>query len=221
MTDVLDRLAAVPAPPPVLSRERAAELTPRQWEILDELGRLFDKGFVDVTMAELAGRLNCSLRTLYGIAESRDQLVLTVVDRNLRTIGRAAHRAISDEMSALDAVKSYLAAANIAVSDTREEFARDMESIPAGVALSEAHSAYIVDVTRCLLDIAVDRGEIGDVDTTAVARMVAGLGRDFARPEVMGSFRTSPRVAADQMVDLVVDALRRSAPTDPPQRGSR
>ena len=221
MTDVLERLAAVPAPPPVLSRERAAELTPRQWEILDELGRLFDKGFVDVTMAELAGRLNCSLRTLYGIAESRDQLVLTVVDRNLRTIGRAAHRAISDEMSGLDAVKSYLAAANIAVSDTREEFARDMESIPAGVALSEAHSTYIVDVTRCLLDIAVDRGEIGDVDTTAVARMVAGLGRDFARPEVMGSFRTSPRVAADQMVDLVVDALRRSATTDPPQRGSR
>ena len=221
MTDVLERLAAVPAPPPVLSRERAAELTPRQWEILDELGRLFDKGFVDVTMAELAGRLNCSLRTLYGIAESRDQLVLTVVDRNLRTIGRAAHRAINDEMSGLDAVKSYLAAANIAVSDTREEFARDMESIPAGVALSEAHSTYIVDVTRCLLDIAVDRGEIGDVDTTAVARMVAGLGRDFARPEVMGSFRTSPRVAADQMVDLVVDALRRSATTDPPQRGSR
>jgi len=183
MTDVLERLAAVPAPPPVLSRERAAELTPRQWEILDELGRLFDKGFVDVTMAELAGRLNCSLRTLYGIAESRDQLVLTVVDRNLRTIGRAAHRAINDEMSGLDAVKSYLAAANIAVSDTREEFARDMESIPAGVALSEAHSTY--------------------------------------RPEVMGSFRTSPRVAADQMVDLVVDALRRSATTDPPQRGSR
>jgi AcrR family transcriptional regulator len=220
MTSMLERLAAVPAPPPVLTRERAAALTPRQWEILDELGRLFDKGFADVTMAELAGRLNCSLRTLYGIAESRDQLVLAVVDRNLRSIGRTARGAIADQMSALDAVQAYLAAANTAVSDIEEEFAHDMESVPDGIALYEAHSAYIVDVTRCLLDIAVGRGEIADVDTAAVARMVAGLGRDFSRPEVMGSFRSSPSVAADQMVALVVDALRSSAPTTAPREGS-
>ena len=69
--------------------------------------------------------------------------------------------------------------------------------------------------------ITFESTEIADVDTAAVARMVAGLGRDFSRPEVMASFRSTPRIAADQMVDLVVEALRSSAPTDPPQRGSR
>ena len=211
MNTMFDRLATVPAPQPVLNRERAGGLTPRQWEILDELGRLFDKGFADVTMAELASRMNCSLRTLYGIATSRDELVLTVADQNLRTIGRAAHQAIRSDMTALDAVKEYLAAANTAVGDITEEFAHDMALIPAGVDLYEAHSAYLVDVTRCLLDLAVERGEIGDVDTGAVARMIAGLGRDFSRPEVINSLRTSPMVAADSMVDIVVGALRSTA----------
>ncbi len=209
MNDMTDRLRSVPAPPPVLSRERDEQLTVRQREILDELGRIFDKGFVNVTMAELAAQLNCSLRTLYGLAEGRNELVLMVVDRNLRKIGRAAHGAITPEMSALDAARAYLSAATVAVSDITEEFARDMATIADGLDLNEAHSNYLVDVTRSLLDLAVAQGEIDKVDTAAVARMIAGLGRDFARPEVMGQLATSPKTAADAMVDLVLEGLRR------------
>jgi AcrR family transcriptional regulator len=211
MTDMVDRLRSVPAPPPVLSREREEQFTDRQREILDELGRIFDKGFVDVTMAELAGLLNCSLRTLYGLAEGRNELVLMVLDRNLRKIGRAAHGAITAEMSALEAVRSYLSAATVAVSDVTEEFARDMATITEGLDLNEAHSNYLVDVTRSLLDLAVAQGEIDQVDTGAVARMMAGLGRDFARPEVMGQLATSPKIAADAMVDVVLEGLRRKS----------
>ena len=208
--DLVERLRAVAAPRPVLTREREQELTDRQREILDELGRIFDKGFADLTMADLASQLNCSLRTLYGLAPSRDELVLTVVDRNLRKIGRAAHAAITPEMSALEAVRAYLSAATVAVGSITPEFADDMSEIAAGLGLNEAHSDYLVDVTRCLLDLAVDEGEIDDVDTAAVARMIAGLGRDFARPDVMPHLRTSPKLAADAMVDVVLHGLRRS-----------
>ncbi|MEM8705151.1 MAG: TetR/AcrR family transcriptional regulator [Actinomycetota bacterium] len=199
----------MPAPEPVLSREREAGLTDRQREILDELGRIFDKGFVDVTMAELASRLNCSLRTLYGLAEGRNALVMMVVDRNLRKVGRAANHVIDDDMTALDAVRSYLAAATVAVQDTTPEFADDMSSIAEGRALNAAHSEYIIDVTRTLLDVAVDQGEIAPVDTAAVARTIAGLGGEFARPEVMPTLATSPKDAADSMVDIVLAGLQR------------
>ena len=209
MTGMLDRVRAVPAPAPVLSRERAAQLTDRQREILDELGRLFDKGFVDVTMAELASQLNCSLRTLYGLAEGRNELVLMVVDRNLRKVGRAANRAIVDDMSALDAVKAYLSAANIAVQDTTPEFADDMASMAEGLALNHAHSEYLIDVTRALFDVAVERGEIEPVDTAAVARTIAGLGAAFVQPEVMPTLATSPKDAADAMVELVLAGLEK------------
>ncbi len=207
---MLERLRGVPAPAPVLSRERADALTTRQREILDELGRIFDKGFVDVTMAELAGQLNCSLRTLYGLAESRNELVLMVVDRNLRKVGRAARDAINDDMTALDAIRAYLGAATVAVQNTTEEFARDISTVTAGVALNAGHSDYLINVTRSLLDQAVEQGEIDDVDTAAVARMIAGLGSDFARADVIPRLRESPKKAADQMVDVVLAGLRRT-----------
>ena len=206
-TSLRDRLRDVPAPEPVLSREREAALTARQREILDELGRIFDKGFVDVTMAELAAQLNCSLRTLYGLAEGRNKLVLMVVDRNLRKVGRVANRVVDDDMTALDAVKAYLSAATVAVQDTTPEFADDMATMPEGVAMNAAHSEYLIDVTRALLDVAVEQGEIGVVDTAAVARTIAGLGREFARPAVLPTLASSPKDAADAMVDVVLRGL--------------
>lgn len=206
-TSLRDRLRDVSAPEPVLSREREAALTVRQREILDELGRIFDKGFVDVTMAELAAQLNCSLRTLYGLAAGRNELVLMVVDRNLRKVGRVANRVVDDDMSALDAVKAYLSAATVAVQDTTPEFADDMATIPEGVAMNAAHSEYIIDVTRALLDVAVEQGEIAQVDTAAVARTIAGLGREFARPAVLPTLASSPKDAADAMVDVVLRGL--------------
>lgn len=209
MTGLRDHLRHVPAPEPVLSRDREAALTARQREILDELGRIFDKGFVEVTMAELASQLNCSLRTLYGLAEGRNDLVMMVVDRNLREIGRSARQAISDDMAALDAVRAYLGAATVAVQDTTQEFADDMASIPEGRALNTAHSKYIIDVTRALLDVAVEGGEIAPVDTAAVARMIAGLGSVFAEPEVMPTLASSPKDAADAMVEIVLSGLPR------------
>lgn len=209
MTGLRDQLRRVPAPAPVLSREREASLTARQREILDELGRIFDKGFVEVTMAELASQLNCSLRTLYGLAEGRNDLVMMVVDRNLRQVGRTARHAVADDMAALDAVRAYLSAATVAVQDTTQEFADDMASIPEGRALNAAHSQYIIDVTRALLDVAVEAGEIASVDTAAVARMIAGLGSVFAEPEVMPTLASSPKDAADAMVEIVLSGLPR------------
>ncbi len=202
-----DRLRQVPAPEPVLSRRREAELTARQRELLDELGRIFDKGFVDVTMAELAAQLNCSLRTLYGLAEGRNELVLMVVDRNLRKVGRVANRVVNDDMTALDAVKAYLGAATVAVQDITREFADDLATIPEGSAMNADHSEYIIAVTRALLDAAVEQGEIAAVDTAAVARTIAGLGREFARPDVLPQLSSSPKDAADAMVDVVLRGL--------------
>jgi len=207
VTGLRDRLREVPAPEPVLSRERETLLTERQREILDELGRIFDKGFVDITMAELASQLNCSLRTMYGLAEGRNALVLMVVDRNLRKVGRVANRAIDDDMTALAAVRSYLSAATVAVQGTTPEFADDMASFEEGRALNAAHSEYLIDVTRALLDVAVEQHEIAPVDTAAVARMIAGLGAEFARPDVMLALASSPKDAADAMVDVVLAGL--------------
>jgi AcrR family transcriptional regulator len=210
-TQLQRRLQAVPRPTPVLSRERERELTDRQREVLDHLSRMFDDGFADLTMAGIAARANCSLRTLYGVARSRDELVLVVVDRNLWRVGRAARDAIGPEMAPLDAVRAYLRAATVAVSSTTPAFARDLARIAAARELGERHSDYLVDVTRQLLELAVEQGEIADADTAALARVMAGLGADLSRPEVITTLRSSPKEAADAVLDIIVRGLRAAA----------
>jgi hypothetical protein len=56
--------------------------------------------------------------------------------------------------------------------------------------------------------MAVERGDITAVDTAAVARVIAGVGRDLARPEVISTLDSSPKEAADTIVDLVLTGLR-------------
>jgi AcrR family transcriptional regulator len=206
-SELARRIREVPAPTPVLDRELERSLTDRQRHVLDQLGRLFDGGFADLTMADMASSLNCSLRTLYELAPSREQLVLTVIDRNLWRVGRSAMGVIGDDVAPLDAIRTYLEAANVAVAGTTTPFARDMEAVPAAQKLSNDHSDYLVAVTRCLLDMAVERGDIPDIDTGAVARVMASLGRDFALAQVFATLRSSPKEAADAVLGIIMRGL--------------
>ena len=59
------RFPGVRAPKPLLSREAERQLSARQLELLDELeAALLSEGLADLTMAEIATLLGCSLRTL-------------------------------------------------------------------------------------------------------------------------------------------------------------
>lgn len=209
--ELLRRLRAVTPPRPVLDREREQRLTARQREVLDELERMFVDGFADLTMAEIAARTNCSLRTLYGVAPSRDELVLVVVDRNLWRVGRSARDAIAAEMKPLEAVRAYLETASLAVSGITGPFARDLAAMPSAQRLWLDHSTYLVLVTREILDLAVEEGHIGDVDTAALAQVMANLSVILSRPEVLPTLRSSPKDAADAVLDIILTGLQSGA----------
>jgi AcrR family transcriptional regulator len=201
-------LQAIRRPRPLLPRRREQQLTQRQRALLDELEHVIADGFSHWTMAELAARLGCSLRTLYALAPSRDELVLIVVDRKLWRVGRAAREAIAAKVDPLDAVRLYLETATEAVSGWSPAFARDLVEVPAAHRLSNEHGQHLFEVTRTLLDLAVEQGHVEDIDTTAVARVLSGLGRYFTSPDVMATLRTTPKAAADQVVNLILRGLR-------------
>jgi AcrR family transcriptional regulator len=210
-SELVQRLRTIPTPRPMLSRDDLHRLTDRQRELLTQLGQLFRDGFADLTMSEIAGRLNCSLRTLYGLAPSRDELVLTVVDTHLWRVGREAMAAIEPDMAPLDAIRTYLSAATVAVSGTTEAYSRDLAAMPAARRRNGEHADYVVAVTRTLLDLAVEAGDIASVDTAAVAHTLATVGQEFIRPEVMAALRTPPKQAADTVVDLILRGLTAAA----------
>jgi AcrR family transcriptional regulator len=194
----------VRAPKPLLSREAARQLSARQLELIDELEeRLRRGGLADLTMAEIAAQTGCSLRTLYGIAPSKDELLLIVVDRRLRRIGRAAISALDAEMDPLEALRTYLRAGNEAVQPE----AVDLAHVVGVEPLLSAHESYLIAVTKSLLDRAVQEGHIAPVDTAAVAHVLGGLGREFARPDMTDIAAASPKETADMISELILQGL--------------
>jgi AcrR family transcriptional regulator len=207
---IVEVLREVPRPRPILDPARERSLTDRQREVLDHLGVLFETGFADLTMATLAKRLNCSLRTLYVLAPSRDELVLMVVDRRLRSIGRAARAAVSDDMSPLETLRSYLHVVTVSLMGTSDAFARDLESVPSVNRLIDDHNDYVFSIACRLLELAVEQGEIPPMDIPALARVMAGLGWGLTRPAIKPLLATSPKEAADSIVDVIIRGLRSS-----------
>lgn len=202
------RFPGVRAPSPLLPPEAERRLTSRQRQVLDALEQLVvSEGLADRTMAELAALVNCSLRTLYGIAPSKDELVLAVVDRRLHRIGRAAIERLDAGMSPVEALRAYLHAATDAVAPAANAFSRDFANVPGAKPMLDAHEGYVMSVTRSLLDQAVKEGDIRPVDTAAVAHVLGGLGREFSRSDVMPLVADSPKRTADELTEIILRGL--------------
>jgi AcrR family transcriptional regulator len=204
------RLPGVRPPRPLLSAETERQLTGRQRQVLDALeGLVVGEGLADLTMAEIAARVNCSLRTLYEIAPSKDELFLTVVDRRLHRIGRRAIASLDAALSPLDALRAYLEATNEAVQPATATFSRDFADVPGAQRLLDAHEGYVMAVTQSLLDRAVAEGQIPPVDIPPLAHVLGGLGREFSRPELAELTAASPKATADAITEIILRGLER------------
>ena len=202
------RALGVRAPEPLLPSDTERRLTSRQRELLDELERLLTTSALsELTMAQIAARTNCSLRTLYGISPSKDELVLILVDRALRRIGRAAIKPLEESMSPLEKLRAYLHAANRALQPTTASFGQEFAKTPGARRLIDAHENYVIAVARSLLEGAVAEEEIGPVDCAAVAHVLGGLGREFTRPEVADRIAAQPEHAANAVAEIILRGL--------------
>jgi len=68
----------------------------RHIEVMDDLEKILDQGESFSTMSELAKTLKISLRTLYEIAPSKEELIVATVDRVLKKHGKIAMDAIKE-----------------------------------------------------------------------------------------------------------------------------
>jgi AcrR family transcriptional regulator len=208
---IVDRRLEFPAAehlrPPRLGPASSA-LSPRLREILGQLEAIFvDEGFHHLTVSTLASRLKCSRRTLYELAESRDELVLVVVDKRLRRIGREAQQQLRDVDDPADLLSAFLTVPFQELHNQSATFSADIVRKPAVARLVAAHQRYYVAILREILDAGVGAGHLRPFNTAVVAEFVdAGIERMW-QPSSLAATGLSFEDAVSELTNIIRSAL--------------
>ena len=191
----------------VLSKQ-SPQLGKRHLEVMDELESMLDKGKSFSTMSDLAKQLKISLRTLYEIAPSKEELIVTTVDRVLKKHGKIAIDAMNAHSSPIKKLESFLIVANQAVGPRFERFTLSLSSLNSSKAMVDYHEQYITDLIKNLLDEARIKNEIKEIDTQATALLLGGLGRYFQSKKLLKDLHQTPEETSNFLTKIIIDGIK-------------
>lgn len=191
----------------VLSKQ-SPKLGKRHLEVMDELESMLDKGKSFSTMSDLAKQLKISLRTLYEIAPSKEELIVTTVDRVLKKHGKIAIDVMNAHSSPIKKLESFLTVANQAVGPRFERFTLSLSSLNSSKAMVDYHEQYITDLIKNLLDEARIKNEIKEIDTQATALLLGGLGRYFQSKKLLKDLHQTPEETSNFLTKIIIDGIK-------------
>jgi AcrR family transcriptional regulator len=182
----------------------------RRDELLDGVMAIIaERGFSQVTVAELARELRCSAATLYKIAASKDSLVLLAIGRwgdvTLSGLERRALRA----RTATEQARQYFLGAAESLSPLSLTFRGDVERFESTRVGYQAISDRFVARFVELLDDAVEAGEMKPMNTRFLGHLLRQINRVVRDEHVLRDSELTSEEAGLQVDRLLWDGLRR------------
>ena len=187
---------------------KSPQIGKRHLEVMDELESMLDQGKSFSTMSDLAKKLKISLRTLYEIAPSKEELIVTTVDRVLKKHGKIAMDAMNTHSSPIRKLESFLTVANQAVGPRFERFTLSLSSLNSSKPMVDYHEQYITDLIKNLLDEARIKNEIKEIDTQATALLLGGLGRYFQSKKLLKDLHQTPEKTSNFLTKIIIDGIK-------------
>ena len=191
-----------------LTNKRTKIYTKKHHETIEDLEKLLEKGVPDLTMSEIASKLKISLRTLYEIAPSKDQLILMTMDNILKRLGKHALDSVSNIQSPIEKLEQYLFIVNQAVGPKFNIFLKDIEKINSSKKMADYHENFISNYTQKLLDDAVKINEIKKIDTKAFSILLGGIGREFLKEKNRFLISNSPEESAHSITSSILNGIK-------------
>ncbi|GAA2139693.1 TetR/AcrR family transcriptional regulator [Actinomadura napierensis] len=109
-----------------MTETRAAR---RRAELIERLIEVFlDRGFAGLSVAELAAVLRCSKSTLYAVAASREQIIVTVVRAFFRRATERVEAAVDASAGPRERVGAYLRAISAELAPASPAFFADLDA---------------------------------------------------------------------------------------------
>lgn len=182
-------------------------ITVRREAVLHELVDIFlVEGFSDLNLADLAGQVHCSKSTLYTLAPSKEQLIVSVVRRFFRRATDRVEVSLDSKASPLERLHNYLMSISAELAPASAVFFADLD------AFAPAREIY-----RQNTYIAAQRVQdlVGDVTGSAPASVNAAFVGAVAgqvmeaihRGEIEASTALDDSAAYRALADLIVAAV--------------
>ena len=190
-----------------LDNRKNEAFSKKHHQIIEQLEKMLEKGVPDLTMSQIASRLKISLRTLYEIAPSKDQLIIMIMDVILKKLGKNAIDSISDIKSPIKKLEKYLSLVNQAVGPKFNTFFNDLKKINGLEEMADYHANFITNMTEDLLIQAIQRKEIQNIDAKAFAILLGGIGREFIK-EKNKLIDSSPEESANSITEIILNGIK-------------
>ena len=182
--------------------------TKRQIEIMNALEAMLQKGVPDLTMSEFAKKLKISLRTLYEIAPSKDELILMTMNNILVKLGKLAIDSVANINSPIKKLEKYLFIVNQAVGPKFDTFVKDIENIKGSQKMADYHENFIKNYTKNLLKESILKKEIKSIDVSAFAILLGGIGREFLKEKNKKTINMSPEESANSITKIILNGIK-------------
>ena len=191
----------------LVARKTFKNLTEKHINVIEDFEDLLEKGIANLTMSDIASKLKVSLRTLYEIAPSKEDLITTTMDRILTNIGREALSNMKDVKSPLERLRIYMRIGNEAAGPKLQKFDGDLDKIKGAKEMIDFHQNYFISLIKSLLDEAQAANEIREIDTQAVAITLGGIARELSIPDNKKSLEDLPEKSSNMVTDLILESL--------------
>jgi AcrR family transcriptional regulator len=167
------------------------------------LALILDEGFAHLTLDDVAARLHCSKRTLYGLAASREQLVRGAVVRFFREATARVEAAVTEDAP----IRSYLEAVSAELAVANPAFFDDVASFPPAAEVYERNTRAAAKRIGQLVEEGVAAGSFRSVHAGFVADLVAAQMVRIQQREVAAATGLSDAQAYAELAMLVTRGL--------------
>jgi hypothetical protein len=192
---------------PLFIKSKERSLTNRQKKALADLEGLIKSGTPQLTMSEIATNLNVSLRDLYEIASTKEELILLAVESLLMKIGADKEKAINLTDSPI--AKIYLLMEQIEMQ--REILLVSQKTFKRINGLKDfmdSYENYYIEVIKKYLEKAIISNEIVSIDTSAMAIILSGLSRDLDKKYLKKEDKMIPSNALHKIIEVIFKGLK-------------
>lgn len=190
--------------------DRRSDLTDRQAELRNRLVELVvAEGFRHLTVDQIAARLNCSKRSLYVLAASKEQLAALAVREFFRQATDQVEASLARTRSPARRLTRYLEAVAEALRPASRAFHDDVAAFAPATEIYEQNTLAAAQRVRELIDSGTQCGAFRRVPAAFIGEMVTATMRRITSGEIRTATGLSDAEAYSELARLVVAAIRR------------